>query len=85
MVPENSFNTDRYCSHDRYYRFHKAFDEWKSAIPNILFYDLDRCVRHPHRDHPLVLAAKQEEIANIYEHDRSKKSDEEVRGDHRGR
>jgi hypothetical protein len=68
MVPEDSFNTDRCCSHDRYYRFHKAFDGWKSAIPELLFYYLDRCVRHPRWNHNLVMAEEQKEIAHAYEH-----------------
>jgi hypothetical protein len=69
-LPKNSFNANRHCSHDRYNRFYKECGKGQ-GIPNILFYYLDRCVRHPGRDHDLVLVMEQKEIARTYEHDRS--------------
>lgn len=84
IIPKNSFNAAHHCSGHRYYRFHKDNDATRS-IPNVLFYYLDRCVRHTPWNNCLVLAAKQEEIASTYEYDRSKESDEKVRGDYRCR
>ena len=66
-ILKNSFNADHHCSRHRYYRFHKDHDKTRS-IPNVLFYCLDRCVRHTRRNNSLVLAAKQAAIANTLEY-----------------
>ena len=83
-ILKNALNSDDHCGRHRAYRFHKNSGESRS-IPNALFYYLDHCVRHPDRNNCVVLAAEQEEIASTYEHDRSKGSDEKVRGHYRGR
>jgi hypothetical protein len=83
-IPENPLDAGRHCRHDGNNCFDKEYGKGQ-CNPNILFYYLDRCVYHPHRDHYLVLASKQAEIENTYEHDRSRESDEEIRGSHRRR
>ena len=70
IIYKNPHGADHCRRHHRYCRFQQNQFADRSASNNA-FHCLDHFLRAPHRDHPFVLAAKQEEIANTYEHDRS--------------